>query len=557
MDRRLIGRGLFVMILGIGVAAAGCGGTSSLAPPSGHVGSASNGFTSHAPMTVNSAARAMTALHPKSVSPGSVRPAEMNFSLPAPSWPAQTTAARVRPDFPEGPLSWSELPGNVKQLVVSPDGTLWGLAEGAGPDYPIVHYSSGAWSAVPGAAKQLAITPDGATLYAVNSGGGIWALTVASLTWNGLGGGASDITIANDASIYVLSNVGSGGVYPVWHYTGGIWNSLPGSGVAIEASWDPSTYAVSGGTVSPNGFYITNLSGQLFYYSPAMAGYISLPGTTQSFAPVTEGLFALSAGGVVYFYDLVAQGWQNYPGNGAAVAASNTALYVITAAGNIWSSPITLSTPSPSPSPSPTPTPTPTPSPAASPTMATDAGGAYGLDSATDTVYGALQECLPDSYHTPPQGCYLLLQGGAAITSNDQPVYGGNGGLEIQYSSGAMIAFGATLQQGNPTLGNLWNLAASPPVNGDIENPLSGSMDAIVTPVSGPQFACTFTVTGTYDDQTANSNPATYQVVYSSASCGGVQESGSFSLSQASCSPESDADRNRRRPRPNHVVAFC
>jgi hypothetical protein len=276
----------------------------------------------------------------------------MNTSLPAPAWLASPTATRVHPDFPEGPLTWSELPGNVVQLVVSPDGSLWALAEGSGPDYPIVHYTSGAWSAVPGAAKEIAITPDGRTLYAVNSGGGIWALTVATSTWNGLGGGASDITLALDSSIYVLSNAGSGGVYPVWHYSSGAWSPIPGTGVVLEASWDPNTYAIAGGSVSPNGFYIANLSGQLFYYSPAMSAYVSLPGTTHSFAPVVEGLFAIGAGGVVYFYDLVAQGWRNYPGNGVAVAASNAALYVITNVGNIWSSAITLSTPSPSPSPS-------------------------------------------------------------------------------------------------------------------------------------------------------------------------------------------------------------
>jgi hypothetical protein len=93
-------------------------------------------------------------------------------------------------------------------------------------------------------------------------------------------------------------------------------------------------------------------------------------------------------------------------------------------------------------------------------------------------------------------------------------------------------------------------------VNGDIQNPISGTMDAIVTPVSGPSFACTFAVTGTYDDQTGNTSAATFQVTYSSANCGGTQESGSFKLTQSAC-PPSDVDRIRRRLRPNHLVATC
>jgi subtilase family serine protease len=304
-------------------------------------------------MTVDAAARAMTALHPKSVSPGSVRPAPMDFSVATPSWLAQAAPSRVRPDFPEGPLSWSELPGNVVQLVVSPDGTLWALAEGAGPNYPIVHYSSGAWASVPGSAKEIAISPNGNTLYAVNSGGGIWALNVASSSWSGIGGAASDITVALDSSLYVLSNAGSGGSYPVWHYVSGTWTALPGTGALLAASWDPNTYMLGASDVSPNGFYIVTVSGQIFYYSPAVSGYVSLPGTTHSLAPVVEGLFAIGSGGVVYFYDLVAQGWRNYPGNGTYVAASNSALYVVTSSGNIWSSPIALSTPGSTPTPVP------------------------------------------------------------------------------------------------------------------------------------------------------------------------------------------------------------
>jgi hypothetical protein len=85
-------------------------------------------------------------------------------------------------------------------------------------------------------------------------------------------------------------------------------------------------------------------------------------------------------------------------------------------------------------------------------------------------------------------------------------------------------------------------------------------MDAIVTPNNGVPEACSFMVTGMYDDETGvnNTTAATYQVYYTSPSCHGGPESGSFSLQQESCSPAGfDVDRSRRRLRPNHVVRTC
>ena len=56
-------------------------------------------------------------------------------------------------------------------------------------------------------------------------------------------GGASDISIGSDGSVYVIANVSccTGGS-SIWHYVNGTWTQLPGAGVRIAASWDTGTY---------------------------------------------------------------------------------------------------------------------------------------------------------------------------------------------------------------------------------------------------------------------------------------------------------------------------
>jgi hypothetical protein len=287
-------------------------------------------------MAVNAAARAMDALRPKSPSPGSVVPAPLDRTEAPASWlTAQPTSRRP---LGEG-SNWTALPGTVVEAVVSPsDGSLWALAAvGSGPNYPLVHYSSGTWSTVPGNAKQIAISPNGTTLYAVNSGGGIWAYNISAQTWSGMAGGANYLTVATDGSLYALSNVAIGADYPIWHYASGSWASVPGTGVAIAASWDPNTYPVTGGEVGPNGFWIFNTLGNLYYYIPGV-GYVWAPGNVQSLAPVTGGLFAIGSTSI-YFYDLAAHSWLPYSGTGVYVNASSTLLYLIDSTHNIWQAP--------------------------------------------------------------------------------------------------------------------------------------------------------------------------------------------------------------------------
>jgi hypothetical protein len=328
----------------LGISVAGCGGGHAMTPPASvpaGPGLGSTGFAEHAPMAVNQAARVMDGLHPRAVSPGTVPAPPFDRSLRiGAGWMAAHTSRGARPQSLVA-LNWNQLPGSAVQAAASPDGSVWALATaGSGPDYQIVHYASGAWTVVPGSAKQLAVSADGQTLYAVNAAGGIYGMNVATGVWTPIAGGASAITVALDGSLFVTSNAGDDGTgnKPIFHYQNGTWTQLPGDGAGLSGSWDPSSYPIDGGTVSPNGFYVYNSSGELFYYSPG-TGYVYAPGTVLGVAAVPGGLFALGTGNAMYFYSLVQQGWSIEAGSGSSISAAGTQLLIVNGSQQIWQTP--------------------------------------------------------------------------------------------------------------------------------------------------------------------------------------------------------------------------
>ena len=143
-----------------------------------------------------------------------------------------------------------------------------------------------------------------------------------------------------DGSVYVLSNAHIvNGNSAIWKYSGGAWTQQAGSGSQLANSFDPNIYTVSGvGTVNPNGYYVINSSGGIYYYSPG-PGYLKFPGAASGLAPVNGGLFALgypakSGGEGLYYFDYFSANCTAEPGSGVFAAAgpetggSDTELYV-------------------------------------------------------------------------------------------------------------------------------------------------------------------------------------------------------------------------------------
>ena len=291
----------------------------------------------------------ITLVTPQSISPGSIHPPPMVHTAILPA--SVMLAATVR--TPKGAISglnYTQLPGAATAAAAAPDGSLWVLSTGpSGPDKYIWHYSGGSWTNISGLASAISVAPNG-TLYAINSGGSAYAYSGG--VWTGFGGGCRALTAAYDNSLYVISN-GGGSDGPIWHYAGGTWTQQPGAGVSLTASWDPNPYSNPGGTITPDGLWVINSLGLIYYLGSS--GYVQLPGAASAIAPITGGLFVLGYptnpnGNALYYYDLANPDWTAQGGSGLSISSNGQTLYIEGVSGAIYSSAIAAASFNPVPS---------------------------------------------------------------------------------------------------------------------------------------------------------------------------------------------------------------
>lgn len=287
---------------------------------------------------------------PKSVSPALIKPAPMAKTAILPS-SVMTSAFVRKPMAAINGLSYTQIPGAASYAAAAPDGSLWVLStQPAGADKYIWHYVSGTWTNISGLASRLSVAPNG-TLYAINSGGG--AYSYSGGTWTAFGGGCRDLTAAADGSLYVISN-GGGSDGAIWHYATGAWTQVGGAGTRLAASWDSSSYTTPGGTITPDGLYVLNSAGSIYYLGTN--GYVQIPGSASAVASMTGGLFALGypangSGNSLFYYDLSNPAWTAQAGSGVSISTNGATLYIVSSSGGIYSSPINTPAPSSTPTP--------------------------------------------------------------------------------------------------------------------------------------------------------------------------------------------------------------
>jgi hypothetical protein len=278
---------------------------------------------------------------PQSISPGSIAAPPMAQTAILPSSAMRSpSSSGIKPMSAIPGISYAQVPGTAIAASAASDGSLWVLSDSpSGADKYIWHYSDGSWTNITGLANHISAAPDG-SLYASNSLGGVYHYVGGS--WTALGGGVSDITAASGSTVYVLSNGQSiGSDQAIWYYSGS-WSQIRGSGVHIAASLDAGTHSIPAGTVGPNGLYVINSSGSI-YYTQGNGNYIQIPGASAAISPsTTGGVFVLGypadvSGTAIYYYDLDSPGWQQIAGNGVAISAAASQLYVISASNAIYS----------------------------------------------------------------------------------------------------------------------------------------------------------------------------------------------------------------------------
>jgi hypothetical protein len=252
-----------------------------------------------------------------------------------------------------GALNWGRITGESSQVAVAPDGSVWALSNDplGSVNKNIWHRANNAWTNVSGVGSSIAVGPTG-TVYVVNgTSNDVYAFSNGS-DWSYLGGGARSVAAGADGSIYILSstNVVKGNS-AIWKYNSGSWTQQPGSGSLLQKSFDPSTYTVAGvGSVAPNGYFVLNSAGAIYYYSPGV-GYVQFPGTASGIGAVPGGFFKLSypavAGGEgLAYFDYASTTLTAEPGVGVSLAAgpgreaSGTQLYEVNSSDILYTTPV-------------------------------------------------------------------------------------------------------------------------------------------------------------------------------------------------------------------------
>jgi hypothetical protein len=311
-----VSRSAVAAFAAIGVlAAAGCGAHSQI-PPAGSL--------------------------PSSTSPAMIAPAPMAKTALLPA--SVMFAATKKPDVAMQGAAYSQIPGSASLAVAAPDGSLWVLSDSpAGPDKSIWHWANSTWTNVGGLASRLAVARDG-TLYALNSGGGIFSWNGS--VWTAIAGGASDIAVDYDGSLFVITNGGTPGTdRSIWHYTG-TWSASQGAGVRLVSSWDQKGEGWFGG--SSGGIYVLTSNGSIYHEVAGTPGFVQLPGLASELTPTIEGGYYVMgyprfpAGNNIYYFDLDSGSgaYTQQAGNGTSISTNSSALYVISGSGSIYSSPV-------------------------------------------------------------------------------------------------------------------------------------------------------------------------------------------------------------------------
>jgi virginiamycin B lyase len=153
---------------------------------------------------------------------------------------------------------WRKVSGTLASISASPNGPVWGITASG-----VIYFATSAtapWGKISGTLSRLSAGP-GESVWGVNSGGNIYFAASAHAPWQLIPGSLSSISVGPDGSVWGINSTGY-----IYCRTGVSTSNPAGTG------WQEVTRAGTTGTlkniaVAPNGVWITNTSGDIYYFS--------------------------------------------------------------------------------------------------------------------------------------------------------------------------------------------------------------------------------------------------------------------------------------------------
>ena len=162
------------------------------------------------------------------------------------------------------------LPGSVREISIGFDGSVFALSttsNGTAPsgvkNYTIHRWNESRkdWDNIAGQAYKIAVAPDGVP-WVVTAQGGIWRWSSKSTpNFVQLPGGASDIGIGADGSVYVVGGTPANGNFnnKIYKWTGSSWSETTGAGMIVAVDKWGVAWALTA-------------EGQMYSLSPSVLG---------------------------------------------------------------------------------------------------------------------------------------------------------------------------------------------------------------------------------------------------------------------------------------------
>jgi hypothetical protein len=199
--------------------------------------------------------------------------------------------------------------GNLQQISVGSDGTVWGINSGG----LIYRYNSQtqSWTGVSGFLTQIAVGGDG-SVWGLNSGH-IYRFDRTAQDWIPVSGSLAKIAVGGDGDVWGLN---SAEVIYHWNAAAQSWAQIPGTLSQIAVGFNGAVWGI-------------NSFGLIFRFNPGLQAFQPVPGLLTQISVGSDGVvWGLNGAGSIYRFNSLTQQFENVPGGLARIIVGSGA--------NVW-----------------------------------------------------------------------------------------------------------------------------------------------------------------------------------------------------------------------------
>jgi len=170
-------------------------------------------------------------------------------------------------------------------IVEGPDHALWFTESGIGKIGRLGNIGFESFEQRPGQLTQLSVGSDG-TVWGINSAQQIYAYDISSQAWTPIPGFLSRIAVGSSSAAWGINSSGA-----IYRWTGSEWVNVPGSLAQIAVGGDGDVWGL-------------NALGQIYHYSPAQNTWVGIKGRLNQISVGSTGaVYGVYGAGYLYWYN--------------------------------------------------------------------------------------------------------------------------------------------------------------------------------------------------------------------------------------------------------------